>query len=77
MQKSSLNNIIGCPTSEGALHEADAWIIVSGSRPLLEWFVFKEIPVFALFGRRRGLLIAGAGPDQKFAMQMMMDRLSP
>lgn len=44
--------------------EADAWIVLSAARPLLEWFVGQEIPVFALFGRRRGLPVAGVGPDK-------------
>lgn len=44
--------------------EADAWIVVSAARPLLEWFVGHEVPVFALFGRRRGLAVAGVGPDK-------------
>lgn len=44
--------------------EADAWVVVAGSRSVLEWFSAFPIPSFALFGRRRGLPIAAAGPDK-------------
>lgn len=44
--------------------EADAWIVVAGSRELLEWFSQQAFPSFALFGRRRGLPIASVGPDK-------------
>lgn len=43
---------------------ADAWMVVAGAREVLEWFSAQQVPTFALFGRRRGLAIAGAGPDQ-------------
>ena len=42
----------------------DAWVIIAGSREVLEWFVEQQIPAFALFGRRDGLPIAGVGPDK-------------
>jgi DNA-binding LacI/PurR family transcriptional regulator/biotin operon repressor len=42
---------------------ADAWIVCSGSRDVLEWFSKQETPAFAMFGRRRRLPIAGVGPD--------------
>jgi len=44
--------------------EADAWLVVAGSRKVLEWFSKQEKPSFALAGLRRGLPIAGAGPDK-------------
>jgi DNA-binding LacI/PurR family transcriptional regulator len=43
---------------------ADAWVVSSASREVLEWFMGEGIPVFALFGRRRELKIAGVGPDK-------------
>lgn len=43
---------------------ADAWIVLGGSREVLEWFVEKGIPALAIFGRRRTLPIAGVGPDK-------------
>lgn len=54
---------------------ADAWIIVGGSRDVLEWFAGQSIPVFAVFGRRRGLPIAGAGPAKPTAMKELVRRL--
>lgn len=42
----------------------DAWVPVSGPRPVLEWFAEQNLPVMALFGRRRGLPIAGIGPNK-------------
>jgi hypothetical protein len=47
----------------------DAWIIVSGSRELLEWFAGQAVPAFALFGSMRGFPIAGAAPDHVPALQ--------
>jgi len=44
--------------------EADAWVVTAGSREVLEWFAEQEFPVCALFGRRRGLTLAGVGPDK-------------
>jgi DNA-binding LacI/PurR family transcriptional regulator len=41
---------------------------VGGSREVLEWFMARKLPVFALFGRRRELPIASAGPDKVAAM---------
>lgn len=43
---------------------ADAWVVSAGSREVLEWFSAQPLPAFALFGRRRGLPIASAGPDK-------------
>lgn len=42
---------------------ADAWIVVAGSRPLLEWCASQETPCLALYGRTEGLPIARTGPD--------------
>ena len=44
--------------------EADAWVVVSGSREILEWFSRQRKPAFALFGRRGQVLIAAVGPDK-------------
>jgi DNA-binding transcriptional regulator YhcF (GntR family) len=43
--------------------EADAWVVTSGTREVLQWFMQQKIPVFARSGRRRNLKIAGIGPD--------------
>jgi DNA-binding LacI/PurR family transcriptional regulator len=54
---------------------ADAWVVVGGSGAVLEWFLGQEIPVFALFGRRRDLPIAGAGPDKANAYREVVRHL--
>lgn len=43
---------------------ADAWVVTGGSSEILEWFSTHPLPTIALFGRRRGLPIAGVGPDK-------------
>ncbi len=49
--------------------EADAWIVCSGSREVLEWFAAQPVPTFALFGGREGLPLAGVGPDKLPALR--------
>ena len=58
-----------------AMTEADAWLVVSGSYELLEWFAKGKTPAFAMFGRRRELRIAGSGPDKRAAMAEVTRRL--
>lgn len=48
---------------EVAETSADAWIVCAGSREVLSWFSEQDLPVLALYGRRRQLPIAGVGPD--------------
>ena len=43
---------------------ADAWVVVAGSREILEWFAAQPVPAMALFGRRSGVPIASSGPDK-------------
>ncbi|HSP43490.1 MAG TPA: substrate-binding domain-containing protein [Luteolibacter sp.] len=43
---------------------ADAWLVVAGSRRVMEWFAAGTIPFFGLFGLVRRLNYAGAGPDK-------------
>lgn len=43
--------------------EADAWVVLAGSREVLQWFSEQPVPAFALFGRREGIPIASTGPD--------------
>lgn len=44
---------------------SDAWMVMAGSREVLEWFSSQQIPAFALFGRRNDLPIAAVGPDKR------------
>lgn len=55
--------------------EADAWVIQSGSSDVLKWFAKQSTPAFALAGRRRGVEIAGTGPDKIPAGQKAIRRL--
>ncbi|BCX46313.1 GntR family transcriptional regulator [Haloferula helveola] len=48
--------------------ESDAWVIMSGSKGVLEWFASEGIPAIALYGRRRSLPIAGVGPEKQPAV---------
>ena len=48
---------------------ADAWVVVAGSREMLEWFAANPVPAFALFGQRRDLPMAGDGPDKLPALE--------
>ncbi len=54
---------------------ADAWVVQSASREVLEWFHARPAPVFALFGRREGLPIAATGPDKIPAITVATRRL--
>ena len=55
--------------------EADAWIVTSAMRPVLNWFVAKRLPAFALYGAPLGLPIAGACPDHAPVMLDVCRRL--
>lgn len=54
---------------------ADAWIVCAGSRDVLSWFAEQDLPVMALYGRRRELPIAGVGPDHVSAARNATKRL--
>jgi DNA-binding LacI/PurR family transcriptional regulator len=54
---------------------ADAWVVSSGSREVLEWFAGHHLPTFAFAGRRRSVRIASTGPDKETAMKALMKRL--
>jgi len=45
-------------------HPAYAWIVVAGSRELLEWSAAQATPCLALYGRAEGLPLASTGPDK-------------
>ena len=54
---------------------ADAWVVAGGPRDVLRWFHERSLPVCALFGRRRGLPIAGVGPNKPPAYALATRRL--
>ncbi|MFN4944302.1 MAG: substrate-binding domain-containing protein [Akkermansiaceae bacterium] len=49
--------------------KVDAWVIISGSREILEWFATQPVPIIAQFGRPSGLPIAGMGVRKSPAMR--------
>ena len=53
----------------------DAWIVLAGSREILEWFASQGIAVFAQFGRLQGLPIAGMGVRKIPAMVEAVGKL--
>jgi DNA-binding LacI/PurR family transcriptional regulator len=58
-----------------AASEANAWVVVSAPREVLEWFSTQPVPAFALFGRRSRVSIAAIGPDHAPAMRSAVQRL--
>lgn len=43
---------------------ADAWVVVAGTREVLEWFASQPTPALAMFGRARHVRIACAANDK-------------
>jgi len=56
--------------------DADAWIVSAGSQEVLTWFAQQAVPALALFGRMKGLPLAGAGTDQGPALVAAVNRLT-
>jgi len=56
-------------------HPADAWILLSATREILDWFASRDIPAMAMFGRRRQVPIASIGPDKVSALRACVSRL--
>lgn len=54
---------------------ADAWVIKSGPREILEWFSEQPTPAFAFFGRRRQVSLASTGPDKSDACAAVVRHL--
>lgn len=55
---------------------ADAWVVIAGSREILEWFAGQPFPSFALLGGFRGVNLAGAKPDMVNAQREAVRRLA-
>lgn len=55
--------------------EADAWLVIGGSQEVLTWFAARDAPTFALFGRRRNVPLAGAGPEKVAPMREVVRTL--
>ena len=54
---------------------ADAWVVASGSREVLQWFSEHQKPILALGGRHTGVDIAAATPSKLVAYCTAIDRL--
>lgn len=48
--------------------EADAWIVLAGSRGVLEWFASQSVPALAVFGNRVGIKIPSVSPNKPRAV---------
>jgi len=55
---------------------ADAWVVVAGSREVLEWFAAQVVPAFALFGRQSSVSMAGTGTRKSSAVAAVVRRLA-
>lgn len=55
--------------------EADAWVVLAGSRDILGFFAESGLPAFAFFGRRETFKMAGVGPDKLEAYRQAVRRL--
>lgn len=54
---------------------ADAWLVIAGSKEVLSWFANQSLPTFALFGRWGDSSIAGAGPSKAEAYREATQKL--
>lgn len=55
--------------------KADAWIVIAGSKNILEWFSSYPKPAFALFGRRSNVPLASVGPSTDSAITQAVAHL--
>jgi DNA-binding LacI/PurR family transcriptional regulator len=55
--------------------EADAWVVVAGPRPVLEWFAEQRVAAFALFGRAAEVPLASSRLEKGGALLELIDRL--
>lgn len=55
--------------------KTDAWVTISATQEVLEWFVENRAPAFALSRRFRSLPMAGSGPDKAADFRSMVRRL--
>lgn len=55
--------------------KADVWLVLGGSKEVLEWFAVRPQPTYALFGRQPSVDIAGTGTLKTPALARAVDRL--
>lgn len=56
-------------------YDTDAWVVASGSRPVMEWFEMQSFPVFGLFGRVMNMSIARSSSKKIPALEDAVQRL--
>ena len=54
---------------------ADAWVILAGSRDVLEWFAANEVAAFAYAGRANRVPLASIVPDKTMPFRSAIRRL--
>lgn len=59
-----------------ASNPADAWVVIAGSREILQGFAGQPFPCFALLGGFHGLNLAGTKPDKLEAQREAVRRLA-
>jgi DNA-binding LacI/PurR family transcriptional regulator len=67
----NLKKLAGCVEKT----EADAWLVLGGSREVLAWFAARPQPAYALFGRQPSVDIGGTGTYKRRALARAVDRL--
>lgn len=55
--------------------DADAWVVISGSNEVLQWFADQPFPTFALFGNLGNIPLASIRPDKGPAFLEVTNRL--
>ncbi len=58
-----------------ATTDADVWVVASASLEVLQWFSEQPVHAFSLFGRLRGVPMAGATPRGAPAIERAVERL--
>jgi DNA-binding LacI/PurR family transcriptional regulator len=53
----------------------DAWVVISASKEVLEWFSCQAVPTFSLYGPFVGLPVSGGGPRKDPALKEVLRRL--
>ncbi len=56
-------------------HDVDAWVVVSGSKSLLEWFAGQPLPALSFFGNFSGVKIASVIPAVQAQYQVLLRKL--
>jgi len=56
-------------------HDVDAWVVVSGSKSLLEWFAQQPFPSLSFFGNFSGVKIASVVPAVQAQYQVLLRKL--